>query len=38
VPEKDIVETLIEEAMRIAESMERDGEAAEHGSPQVTVG
>jgi hypothetical protein len=24
--------------MRIAESMERDGEAAEHGSPQVTVG
>ena len=38
VPEKDIVETLIEEAMRIAESMERDGEAAEQGSPQVTVG
>jgi len=38
VPEKDIVETLIEEAMRIAESMERDGETAEHGSPQVTVG
>ena len=26
VPEKHIVETLIEEAMRIAESMERDGE------------
>ena len=37
VPEKDIVETLIEEAMRIAESMERDDEAAQ-GSPQVTVG
>jgi (E)-4-hydroxy-3-methylbut-2-enyl-diphosphate synthase len=38
VPEKDIVETLIEEAMRIAESMERDGLALEEGSPQVTVG
>ncbi len=38
VPEKDIVETLIEEAMRIAESMERDSEAAERGSPSVTVG
>jgi (E)-4-hydroxy-3-methylbut-2-enyl-diphosphate synthase len=37
VPEKDIVETLIEEAVRIAESMERDDEAAQ-GSPQVTVG
>ena len=37
VPEKDIVETLIEEAMRIAESMEVDDEAAQ-GSPQVTVG
>ena len=34
VPEKDIVETLIEEAMRIAESMESE----EEGSPQVTVG
>ena len=33
VPEKDIVETLIEEAMRIAESMERDGEAAERAPP-----
>jgi (E)-4-hydroxy-3-methylbut-2-enyl-diphosphate synthase len=38
VPEKDIVETLIEEAMRIAESMEREGLALEEGSPQVTVG
>ena len=37
MPEKDIVETLIEEAMRIAESMERDVEAVQ-GSPQVTVG
>ena len=37
VAEKDIVETLIEEAMRIAESMERDDEAVQ-GSPQVTVG
>jgi (E)-4-hydroxy-3-methylbut-2-enyl-diphosphate synthase len=36
VPEKDIVETLIEEAMRLAESMERDD--AVQGSPQVTVG
>ncbi len=33
VPEKDIVETLIEEAMRIAEAMERDGAAVEAGSP-----
>jgi len=37
VPEKDIVETLIEEAMRLAESMERDDDAVQ-GSPQVTVG
>lgn len=35
VPEAAIVETLIEEAMRIAEQM---GEAAEPGDPTVTVG
>ncbi|WP_192909484.1 flavodoxin-dependent (E)-4-hydroxy-3-methylbut-2-enyl-diphosphate synthase [Gandjariella thermophila] len=34
VPEHKIVETLIEEAMRIAEDMESGGEA---GAPQVTV-
>ncbi len=34
VPESAIVETLIEEAMRIAEEM---GEAAESGEPTVTV-
>jgi (E)-4-hydroxy-3-methylbut-2-enyl-diphosphate synthase len=32
VPEHAIVETLIEEAMKLAESMEASGE------PQVTVG
>jgi (E)-4-hydroxy-3-methylbut-2-enyl-diphosphate synthase len=35
VPESAIVETLIEEAMRIAEQM---GESAESGDPTVTVG
>ncbi|HET6296964.1 MAG TPA: flavodoxin-dependent (E)-4-hydroxy-3-methylbut-2-enyl-diphosphate synthase [Kribbella sp.] len=35
VPESKIVETLIEEAMRIAEEM---GEPAEGGEPTVTVG
>ncbi|MEU1511301.1 flavodoxin-dependent (E)-4-hydroxy-3-methylbut-2-enyl-diphosphate synthase [Streptomyces sp. NPDC005811] len=35
VPESKIVETLIEEAMKIAERMERDGVAA--GEPAVTV-
>ncbi|MBA8796267.1 (E)-4-hydroxy-3-methylbut-2-enyl-diphosphate synthase [Friedmanniella endophytica] len=35
VRESDIVETLIEEAMRIADEM---GETAEAGSPQVSVG
>ena len=35
VPEHQIVETLIEEAMRIAEEA---GESAETGSPTVTVG
>jgi (E)-4-hydroxy-3-methylbut-2-enyl-diphosphate synthase len=35
VPEHQIVETLIEEAMRIAEEA---GESAEAGSPTVTVG
>ncbi|WP_407561527.1 flavodoxin-dependent (E)-4-hydroxy-3-methylbut-2-enyl-diphosphate synthase [Streptomyces sp. 184] len=36
VPESKIVETLIEEAMKIAERMEADGRAA--GEPEVTVG
>jgi (E)-4-hydroxy-3-methylbut-2-enyl-diphosphate synthase len=36
VPEADIVETLIEEAMRLAESMEADAESG--GGPVVTVG
>jgi (E)-4-hydroxy-3-methylbut-2-enyl-diphosphate synthase len=35
VPEAMIVETLIEEAMRIAE--ERGGESSASGSPIVTV-
>ncbi|MCX5046731.1 flavodoxin-dependent (E)-4-hydroxy-3-methylbut-2-enyl-diphosphate synthase [Aldersonia sp. NBC_00410] len=39
VPEAQIVETLIEEAMRIAEQMEGDrGEDSASGSPVVTVG
>ena len=39
VPEDQIVETLIEEAMKIAESMgESDGENAGTGGPMVTVG
>ncbi|MFW6720112.1 flavodoxin-dependent (E)-4-hydroxy-3-methylbut-2-enyl-diphosphate synthase [Streptomyces sp. MAR4 CNY-716] len=36
VPESKIVETLIEEAMKIADRMEADGAAA--GGPEVTVG
>jgi (E)-4-hydroxy-3-methylbut-2-enyl-diphosphate synthase len=36
VPESKIVETLIEEAMKIAEEMEADGIAS--GEPQVSVG
>ncbi|OZC82442.1 4-hydroxy-3-methylbut-2-en-1-yl diphosphate synthase [Rhodococcus sp. 06-412-2C] len=36
VPEAQIVETLIEEAMRIAEEFERD-ESADGGAPVVTV-
>ena len=35
VPESKIVETLIEEAMKIAEQMEKDGVAS--GAPDVTV-
>ncbi|MFJ8547284.1 flavodoxin-dependent (E)-4-hydroxy-3-methylbut-2-enyl-diphosphate synthase, partial [Streptomyces sp. NPDC005047] len=34
VPESKIVETLIEEAMKIAEQMEKDGAS---GEPAVTV-
>ena len=41
VPESQIVETLIEEAMRIAEEMgepvEDEGTAAGHAGPVVTV-
>lgn len=37
VPEAQIVETLIEEAMRIAEEYEKD-ETADGGAPVVTVG
>ncbi|CAH0327148.1 4-hydroxy-3-methylbut-2-en-1-yl diphosphate synthase (flavodoxin) [Microbacterium sp. Bi128] len=38
VPEDQIVETLIEEAMRIAEEMgDADGEDAVKGSPVVSV-
>jgi (E)-4-hydroxy-3-methylbut-2-enyl-diphosphate synthase len=36
VPESKIVETLIEEAMKIAEQMEEDGVAS--GTPEVAVG
>ncbi|MET8163915.1 4-hydroxy-3-methylbut-2-en-1-yl diphosphate synthase, partial [Streptomyces sp. NPDC005329] len=35
VPESKIVETLIEEALKLAEQMEQDGVAA--GEPAVTV-
>lgn len=38
VPESQIVETLIEEAMRIAESMEAAEPGSGQGSPVVTVG
>ncbi len=38
VPESQIVETLIEEAMRIAESMEESEPGSGQGSPVVTVG
>ncbi|MET9147879.1 4-hydroxy-3-methylbut-2-en-1-yl diphosphate synthase, partial [Streptomyces sp. NPDC004042] len=41
VPESKIVETLIEEAMKLAEQMEADGVAADApaatGTPTVTV-
>ncbi|CAN5458030.1 flavodoxin-dependent (E)-4-hydroxy-3-methylbut-2-enyl-diphosphate synthase [soil metagenome] len=37
VPESQIVETLIEEAMRIAEDMEASGDGAETGAPSVSV-
>ncbi|MFE2263776.1 flavodoxin-dependent (E)-4-hydroxy-3-methylbut-2-enyl-diphosphate synthase [Streptomyces griseosporeus] len=37
VPESKIVETLIEEAMKIAERMEREGTAPDPGTPAVTV-
>ncbi|MFF3730493.1 flavodoxin-dependent (E)-4-hydroxy-3-methylbut-2-enyl-diphosphate synthase [Streptomyces sp. NPDC002476] len=36
VPESKIVETLIEEAMKIAEQMEKDGVAS--GEPEVSIG
>ncbi|RZM88044.1 4-hydroxy-3-methylbut-2-en-1-yl diphosphate synthase, partial [Streptomyces alfalfae] len=35
VPESKIVETLIDEAMRIAERMEKEGVSS--GAPDVTV-
>jgi (E)-4-hydroxy-3-methylbut-2-enyl-diphosphate synthase len=40
VPEHEIVETLIEEAMRLADAMATDPEAtrAPTGAPEVTVG
>ncbi|MFC7917952.1 4-hydroxy-3-methylbut-2-en-1-yl diphosphate synthase, partial [Streptomyces sp. NPDC057386] len=37
VPESKIVETLIEEAMKIAEQMEGEGTARKPGKPAVTV-
>jgi (E)-4-hydroxy-3-methylbut-2-enyl-diphosphate synthase len=36
VPESQIVETLIEEALRLADDLEADGVAS--GEPQVSVG
>lgn len=38
VPESQIVETLIEEAMRIAEEMDEPVDEASAGTPSVTVG
>jgi (E)-4-hydroxy-3-methylbut-2-enyl-diphosphate synthase len=38
VPESKIVETLIEEAMRIAEEMGEPVDEASAGTPSVTVG
>lgn len=35
MPESKIVETLIEEAMKIAEQMEKDGVAS--GEPEVSI-
>ncbi|MFF0291631.1 4-hydroxy-3-methylbut-2-en-1-yl diphosphate synthase, partial [Streptomyces sp. NPDC005262] len=35
VPESKIVETLIEEALKIAEQMEKDGIAS--GEPEVSI-
>ncbi|MFF0221136.1 4-hydroxy-3-methylbut-2-en-1-yl diphosphate synthase, partial [Streptomyces sp. NPDC004629] len=37
VPESKIVETLIEEAMKIAAQMEADGAPTGTGTPAVTV-
>ncbi len=37
VPESQIVETLIEEAMKLAEQLEKQGDDAERGSPVVSV-
>ncbi|MFE9776389.1 4-hydroxy-3-methylbut-2-en-1-yl diphosphate synthase, partial [Streptomyces sp. NPDC005931] len=37
VPESKIVETLIEEAMKLAARMEADGGPAVTGKPAVTV-
>jgi (E)-4-hydroxy-3-methylbut-2-enyl-diphosphate synthase len=38
VPESAIVETLIDEAMRIADSMTAAGSSSGAGGPVVTVG
>ena len=38
VPESQIVETLIEEAMRLAEEMGQQVDGDEAGTPTVTVG
>jgi (E)-4-hydroxy-3-methylbut-2-enyl-diphosphate synthase len=38
VPESQIVETLIEEAMRIAEEMGEPVDESTAGAPSVTVG
>jgi (E)-4-hydroxy-3-methylbut-2-enyl-diphosphate synthase len=38
VPESQIVETLIEEAMRIAEEMGEPVDGADAGAPSVTIG
>jgi len=38
VPEREIVETLIEEARRLAEAMDIEGQAGSTGAPVVVVG